>query len=256
MGWHKGTPPVASAPPSDSGEDQAFGSDPQPSIQGPESWCYDVEKPVPHKNVHQEAWESDEWIFSTPAPAPKPKFTEFGEWDMFLPSVPGDDSQPSECQPHIKSSKKENSASVAMHDHRPMSKIFFSEYVPIEEKVEIFKASPDTAWDLQGYRGRVIEVLGLRKGGKTKPNDGKVNPGRYGSTKAKDLGLCYNTFFSTSACVRGSACPWRHDALDEAEIAWIISLGGSRFVERVGECWSLPSKPETTLWLLTAGRKD
>ena len=71
-----------------------------------------------------------------------------------------------------------------------------------------------------------------------KNSDGKLNPGKYGSQPSKDFGLCYDTFWTGYQCAYGQACPWRHEALNAKEEAFIASLGFQKALDRFKDCRS------------------
>lgn len=77
--------------------------------------------------------------------------------------------------------------------------------------------------------------------------DGKVNPSKYGSVLALDLGLCYETFFTPHTCRLGSACPWRHEELSVRERNWMLALGAN-CVDYMKRCQAEPFDHKTTQW--------
>jgi hypothetical protein len=76
-------------------------------------------------------------------------------------------------------------------------------------------------------------------------NHGKLNPSKYGSIREKDLGLCYETFFTSKVCKHGSRYRWRHGKLTQEECEWVLALGAN-CLHRMVCCWSAGGLPELT----------
>ena len=117
----------------------------------------------------------------------------------------------------------------------------------MEYKVHFFDNAPKTANNLVAFEDM------LRKINKVGPDGlvGNVGPGKYGSIKEKDLGLCYFTFCSYQKCPDGQRCRWRHRKLDSEEREWMCSLGGGEFLKRADKFYISPELPKETLWLRT-----
>ncbi|KAF2023468.1 hypothetical protein EK21DRAFT_118723 [Setomelanomma holmii] len=121
-------------------------------------------------------------------------------------------------------------------------------YMHMFEKQDLFKDAPIAAKDLIWYTDHVNRLQhGLPSPIDGKINTGKVNPSKYGSILQKDLGLCYETFFTSESCRHGSRCRWRHDELTMKECQWLEALG-ARCVLRLVVAWETPKIPELTQW--------
>lgn len=79
-------------------------------------------------------------------------------------------------------------------------------------------------------------------------NDGKVNPTRYSSVKEKDLGLCYETFFSDKGCRHQVRCRWRHAPLTYSERRWMSRLGAEGVADLMEYAWEMPLRPYKSFW--------
>ncbi|KAF2464790.1 uncharacterized protein BDR25DRAFT_361327 [Lindgomyces ingoldianus] len=101
--------------------------------------------------------------------------------------------------------------------------------------------TPTTAMDLQAYHDEVRKTHRFRNG------DGKVNPGKYGSTLEFDLGLCYTTFCTGKFCEFGLLCPYRHHPLTRQEMDWIASLWCESFARFAAAKWSTPEPAQPTV---------
>ncbi|KAH7088119.1 hypothetical protein FB567DRAFT_331604 [Paraphoma chrysanthemicola] len=117
---------------------------------------------------------------------------------------------------------------------------------PISSKEVFLQSAPRTARDLVAYTKKVeSECMYGLPSPEGLINNGKVNPSKYGSVGAKDLGLCYETFLTSKACKHGCECRWRHANLTKEEDEWIQLLGGD-CLARMRRHWSSGGSPELT----------
>jgi len=120
--------------------------------------------------------------------------------------------------------------------------------MPLNTKTHILERAPKTAGDLRAYNDYVFVWQQSLPSLAGKVTDGKVNPSRYNSTSTKDLGLCYETYFTNKACRYGSQCRWRHARLKEEERRWLRELGATEVVAFMDSMWAEPFVPESTPW--------
>ncbi|KAF1842215.1 uncharacterized protein K460DRAFT_409633 [Cucurbitaria berberidis CBS 394.84] len=125
------------------------------------------------------------------------------------------------------------------------------ERIPYLEKLPIIARAPRTAGNLLKLSERVIHALKHLQDPHNRENDFKLNPVRYGSTFDKDLGLCYEAFFTYKACRFGTFCKWRHDSLTDEEKAWITELRASHALAWIEECYHTPETPALKDWYAT-----
>jgi hypothetical protein len=105
-----------------------------------------------------------------------------------------------------------------------------------DRQSSLYNEAPVNAFDLRRYEAQPFP-------GRT-ANNYRVNPTRYGSIRAKDLGLCQETFLENRACCHGMACPWRHQSLTDEERAWIAKLEGlPQFLARSDAKYAITCKP-------------
>jgi hypothetical protein len=105
-----------------------------------------------------------------------------------------------------------------------------------DRQSSLYNEAPVSVFDLRRYEAQLFPDRNA--------NNYRVNPTRYGSVRAKDLGLCQETFLEDKACRYGMECPWRHQSLTEEERAWIAKLeGGPQFPARSDAKYAIPCKP-------------
>jgi hypothetical protein len=133
---------------------------------------------------------------------------------------------------------------------RTKSSITRSEVMRIRLEEPFLLDHPASARDLAKY-SELVAARGVRFHPRFRyPSDGKVRPTLYGSTQLYDLGLCYETFYTTQPCRLGFACFWRHEPLTLEEKSWLRALG-ARNLEYMEACRVCPQRPERTFWYLT-----
>lgn len=111
------------------------------------------------------------------------------------------------------------------------------------EKEAIFAAAPPSAQNLLD-----MAVFACQKMGWLPDDDHKVNPSRYESIKECDLGLCYETFFTTKSCRYGQDCPWRHSELVQVERDFLEKLRATDVLRSMDKWRCYPEVPERTGW--------
>lgn len=118
------------------------------------------------------------------------------------------------------------------------------------------QVAPKTAYNLVRYSRGINRYSDNNKRNSRKDDCAKVSVWSLGSTPDKDLGLCYATFLTQSACRSGTSCPWRHHPLSEEEKAWIRGNGRTGFLDIVDDCWAKPGVPVPGANLLKVAERE
>lgn len=89
-------------------------------------------------------------------------------------------------------------------------------------KLQYLRNSPLSTRHLGPYTPFVIKKMAVAelKCPLRHPSDGKLRPTLYGSNQLFDIGLCYETFYTSEPCRLGDECYWRHEELSIKERLW------------------------------------